>query len=173
MPASLARLRRGVRRGIEDAAASLGAPGALIETPRGEAVIVEGYGGAMTPIRRDHLVADLARDMGVPTVIVTGNGFDAAGHSTMAVSHCAGRGGPCGGIRGQPHLEGRAAGVAAAQGVRRHGAARARVGREQAAQGGLDTGRPRGPTARAAIGASKSGDVDGAAGVVFGAGEGV
>lgn len=57
-----------------------------------EAVVVEGIGGAMTPLHRDYFVADLARDMVAPVVIVTSNGFDAAGHSAMAESSCRRRG---------------------------------------------------------------------------------
>lgn len=57
-----------------------------------EVVVVEGVGGVMTPLLRDYFVADLARDMVAPVVIVTANGFDAVGHSVMAESNCRRRG---------------------------------------------------------------------------------
>ena len=57
-----------------------------------EAVVVEGIGGVMTPILRDYFVADLARDMMLPVVIVTSNGLDSVGHSAMAAHHCRRRG---------------------------------------------------------------------------------
>ena len=57
-----------------------------------EAVVVEGIGGAMTPILDGYFAADLARDMGVSSVIVTSNGFDAGGLSAMAASLCRQRG---------------------------------------------------------------------------------
>ena len=91
---SISRLRRGARSAVEEAAVSLGAPGTLMETPRGEALIVEGYGGAMTPICRDYFVADLIRDAAMPAVIVTTNRIGALGLSVMTAMSCRERGAP-------------------------------------------------------------------------------
>ena len=146
-----------------------------------EVVVVEGTGGAMAPILRDYFVADLARDMAVPSIIVTGNGFDAAGHSAMAASHCRRRGAYVAGfvvnrterdghpvsllreeiadVTGLPVL-------ASVRNRRRGGAGAAPGG--AGGQAGGEAGR----SLYAAIGASRGGDVDGAARVIFGPGTG-
>ena len=146
-----------------------------------EVVVVEGTGGAMAPILRDYFVADLARDMAVPSIIVTGNGFDAAGHSAMAASHCRRRGAHVAGfvvnrterdghpvsllreeiadVTGLPVL-------ASVRNRRRGGAGAAPGG--AGGQAGGEAGR----SLYAAIGASRGGDVDGAARVIFGPGTG-
>ena len=36
-----------------------------------DSVIVEGLGGLLVPIKRDYFVLDLARDFGLPLVVVT------------------------------------------------------------------------------------------------------
>lgn len=57
-----------------------------------EAVVVEGIGGAMTPIQADYFVADLARDMLMQTVIVVPNKIGAPNHSVMTSAMCRQRG---------------------------------------------------------------------------------
>ena len=89
---AIAEMRGGVRRKIEEGSAAMGAGGTLPGTPRGEAVIVEGCGGAMTPIRRDYFVADLVRDAGMPAVVVTTNRIGALGLSAMTAEACRERG---------------------------------------------------------------------------------
>ena len=88
----LAKLRRGVRHEVEEAATSMGAEGTLQDTPRGEVVVVEGYGGAMTPIRSDYFMADLIKDLEIPAVIVTTNRIGALGLSAMTALSCRERG---------------------------------------------------------------------------------
>jgi dethiobiotin synthetase len=48
-------------------------------------VIVEGVGGWRVPITRDYLVADLARDFGLPVVIVVANRLGAINHTLLTV----------------------------------------------------------------------------------------
>lgn len=155
-----------------------------------DAVVVEGIGGVMTPILRDYFVADLARDMMLPVVIVTSNGLDSVGHSAMAAHHCRRRGAHVAGFvvnyteedgygRGVMSKEiGAVAGGRILASVERH--------RESAMPGGeqldlrlaaLDPGIPSlGPEADiaasiyAAAGASERGEVDGAARIIFGPG---
>ena len=88
----LAKLRRGVRHLVEETAMSMGAEGTLQDTPRGEVVMVEGYGGAMTPIRSDYFMADLIKDLEIPAIIVTTNRIGALGLSAMAALSCRERG---------------------------------------------------------------------------------
>ena len=92
---SISRLRRGgVRREIEDTAESTGAGRTFIETLRGEVVMVEGYGGAMTPIHRDYFMADLIRDAAMPAVVVTTNRIGALGLAVMTAMSCRELGAP-------------------------------------------------------------------------------
>ena len=157
-----------------------------------EAVVVEGIGGAMAPIRRDYFVADLIRDMAVPSIIVTSNRFDAPGHSAMAASACRRRGAHVAGfvvnrieeygykgpllrreikaVTGLPVLA--SVGWSGGGGG---GGGGGPGGNEAAGAASQGDGGP-GPlpgsgamdSARVAIGASKRGDVDGAAGIIFG-----
>lgn len=86
------QLRRGARRLLEKSAAALGLPGAHPETPRGAIAIMEGTGGAMTPIRGDYCMADLIRDAAVPAVVVTTNRIGALNLSVMTAMACRDRG---------------------------------------------------------------------------------
>ena len=92
----ISRLRRNARRIFERSASSAaslpGGPWEIPETPLGNAVIVEGTGGAMTPIRRDYCVADLIRDAAMPAVIVTTNRIGALNLSVMTAAACRDRG---------------------------------------------------------------------------------
>ena len=153
-----------------------------------EVVVVEGVGGVMTPLLRDYFVADLARDMVAPVVIVTANGFDAVGHSVMAESNCRRRGAHVAGfvtnrIRKYGYslaaLRHEINAVAEAPVL----ASVSRQPRDEGGDGGVDfVGMAMAPdldmqfdaknaarSAYAAICASEDGYVDGAARVIFGA----
>lgn len=90
--ATVAELRGGARHTIEKASVEMGAQGTLPELPRGEVVIVEGCGGAMTPIRRDYFVADLMKDAGMPAVVVATNRIGSLGLAAMTAASCRERG---------------------------------------------------------------------------------
>ena len=134
-----------------------------------EAVVVEGIGGAMTPILRDYFVADLARDMCTPCIIVVPNRFDAAGHSAMAAHQCLRRGARVAGfVVNRVDSDGYMAAslreeIAEITGLPVLASV---MNRARGGGGGAEQG------ARAAIGASRAGDVDGAASVMFGPGRG-
>lgn len=53
-----------------------------------EVMVVEGIGGLMVPITRDYYVAGLARDMGLPLLIVARPGLGTINHIMLTVS-CA------------------------------------------------------------------------------------
>ena len=58
---------------------------------RFDAMIVEGMGGCMVPILHDYYMADLARDMGLPVIIVSDNRIGAINHCIMSVHACKSR----------------------------------------------------------------------------------
>ena len=144
----------------------------------------------MTPLLRDYFVADLARDMVAPVVIVTANGFDAAGHSAMSESSCRRRGAHVAGfvinrIRGYGYaasaLRNEISVVAKAPvlaSVKRHsggawGGGGGDVGAAAQALQGVDArieAKDGARSVHAAIRASEEGWVDGAARVIFGTG---
>ncbi|MBT8038031.1 MAG: dethiobiotin synthase [Verrucomicrobiae bacterium] len=49
------------------------------------AVIAEGVGGWLVPILKDYMVADLARDLGLPTILVVGNRLGALNQTMLTV----------------------------------------------------------------------------------------
>lgn len=51
-------------------------------------LLVEGMGGLMTPILKDYFVADLIKDMKIPTVIVTRTRVGTVNHTIMTVDMC-------------------------------------------------------------------------------------
>jgi dethiobiotin synthetase len=51
-------------------------------------VLVEGIGGILTPLTRDYFVADLVRDMGLETIIVTRSTLGTLNHTLMTVKTC-------------------------------------------------------------------------------------
>ncbi len=51
-------------------------------------LLVEGMGGIMTPILSDYFVADLIKDMKIPTVIVTRTRVGTVNHTLMTVNMC-------------------------------------------------------------------------------------
>ena len=55
-------------------------------------MVVEGMGGSMVPILADYFMADLARDMGLPVLVVAGNRVGSINHIVMTVSSCRSRG---------------------------------------------------------------------------------
>ncbi|WP_309488724.1 dethiobiotin synthase [Oceaniferula flava] len=50
-----------------------------------ELVIAEGVGGWMVPISKEYMVADLARDIGLPVVLVVGNKLGALNQTLLTV----------------------------------------------------------------------------------------
>ncbi len=50
-------------------------------------MLVEGIGGIMVPIRRDYLVVDLIRDMGLPVILVCRYQLGTLNHSLLALDH--------------------------------------------------------------------------------------
>ena len=65
---------------------------------RHEAVLVEGVGGWLVPIRTDYTVADLARDCGLPVVVVVHNRLGALNHTALTVRHIQSSGLECAGL---------------------------------------------------------------------------
>lgn len=55
---------------------------------KSDVIVVEGAGGLLSPVSRDEYVADLARDMGFPLVIVAANRLGAI-HQTLATLNVA------------------------------------------------------------------------------------
>ena len=51
-------------------------------------ILVEGMGGTMTPILKDYYVANLIKDMKIPTVIVTRSKVRTVNHTLMTVMMC-------------------------------------------------------------------------------------
>jgi dethiobiotin synthetase len=52
-----------------------------------EVVIVEGIGGLLVPITRDYFVLDLARDSGLPIIIVSRPGLGTINHTMLTVNY--------------------------------------------------------------------------------------
>ncbi|MDA7942132.1 MAG: dethiobiotin synthase [Nitrosopumilus sp.] len=65
---------------------------------RHDAVVVEGIGGVMTPIRAGYHVADLAAEMGIPAVIVVPTRVGSLGQALLAADACRSRGAEVRGI---------------------------------------------------------------------------
>lgn len=61
-------------------------------------LLVEGVGGWLVPIAPGYLVADLARDFGLPVVVVVRNRLGALNHTLLTVESVRARGLPCAGI---------------------------------------------------------------------------
>lgn len=55
---------------------------------RFDTMVVEGMGGCMVPILYDYYMMDLARDMGLPAIIVSDNKIGAVNHCIMSVHVC-------------------------------------------------------------------------------------
>jgi dethiobiotin synthetase len=54
---------------------------------RYDAVVVEGIGGLLVPLRRDYFVLDLARDFGLPVIIVSRPGLGTINHTMLTVHY--------------------------------------------------------------------------------------
>jgi len=52
-----------------------------------DAVITEGIGGLLVPIKRDYFVFDLARDFGLPILIVSRPGLGTLNHTLLTVNY--------------------------------------------------------------------------------------
>ena len=65
---------------------------------RHSSIIVEGVGGWLVPIQRDYTVADLAREMELPVVLVVRNRLGALNHAALTVHHLRAAGQVCEGL---------------------------------------------------------------------------
>lgn len=52
-----------------------------------DAVVVEGIGGLMVPLREDYYVAELAADLGLPLIIVTRPGLGTINQTMLTLNH--------------------------------------------------------------------------------------
>ncbi|HEY6772065.1 MAG TPA: dethiobiotin synthase [Solirubrobacterales bacterium] len=58
---------------------------ALAATQGSDLLICEGVGGFLVPLRSDYLVRDLARDLGMPVVIVASPGLGTINHTLLTI----------------------------------------------------------------------------------------
>ncbi len=65
---------------------------------RYEHLLVEGVGGWEVPITKDYSVADLAKDMGLPVIIVVHNRLGALNHTILTVKNMRARKIRCAGL---------------------------------------------------------------------------
>ena len=52
-----------------------------------DVIIVEGIGGLLVPIKRDYFVLDLAKDFGLPILIVARPGLGTLNHTLLTVNY--------------------------------------------------------------------------------------
>jgi dethiobiotin synthetase len=52
-----------------------------------DVIIVEGIGGLLVPIKRDYFVLDLARDFGLPIIVVSRPGLGTLNHTLLTVNY--------------------------------------------------------------------------------------
>jgi dethiobiotin synthetase len=52
-----------------------------------DVVVVEGIGGLLVPIRKDYFVVDLARDFGLPIIVVSRPGLGTINHTMLSVNY--------------------------------------------------------------------------------------
>ncbi len=57
-----------------------------------DVVIVEGIGGIMVPIRDDYLVSDLAKNLGLPVIVVAKPGLGTLNHTLLTLEHALAKG---------------------------------------------------------------------------------
>lgn len=69
-----------------------------------DAVIVEGLGGLLVPITGDYFVLDLAKDFGLPVLIVSKPGLGTINHTMLTVNHAISAGLTVAGIIINYHL---------------------------------------------------------------------
>ena len=55
---------------------------------RHDIVLVEGIGGIMTPILRDYFVADLIKNLGLDTILMTGTQMGSVNHTLLSIDLC-------------------------------------------------------------------------------------
>jgi dethiobiotin synthetase len=65
---------------------------------RHSSIVVEGAGGWMVPILRDYAVADLARELGLPVLVVAANRLGVLNHALLTVDAILSRGLSCAGV---------------------------------------------------------------------------
>lgn len=65
---------------------------------RHAAVIVEGAGGWLVPIRRDYAVADLAAEFALPVIVVVENRLGCLNHALLTAASIRAHGLPCAGF---------------------------------------------------------------------------
>ncbi|HEV3409374.1 MAG TPA: dethiobiotin synthase [Chthoniobacterales bacterium] len=65
---------------------------------RFDAVVVEGVGGWLVPIRREYFVSDLAKDMALPIALVVLNRLGCLNHTMLTIRSIAAHGLTCAGI---------------------------------------------------------------------------
>lgn len=65
---------------------------------RYEAIVVEGVGGVLVPIKKDYFVADLIRDFGLPVILVSRPGLGTINHTLLTLRELILRGIPVRGI---------------------------------------------------------------------------
>jgi len=53
-----------------------------------EMMLVEGIGGIMTPLTRNYFVADLIKDLGLETIVVTRSTLGTLNHTMMTIKTC-------------------------------------------------------------------------------------
>jgi dethiobiotin synthetase len=58
-----------------------------ILTGKYDVVIVEGIGGLFVPIRRDYFIIDLAREFGLPLIVVARPGLGTINHTLLTVNY--------------------------------------------------------------------------------------
>ena len=61
-------------------------------------MLVEGAGGWRVPILRDYFVSDLARDFGLPVIVVARNHLGALNHTLLTVESICASGLKCAGV---------------------------------------------------------------------------
>jgi dethiobiotin synthetase len=52
-----------------------------------DAIIVEGIGGLLVPIKKEYFILDLARDLGLPLIIVSRPGLGTINHTMLTVNY--------------------------------------------------------------------------------------
>jgi dethiobiotin synthetase len=62
------------------------------------AVLVEGVGGWLVPIRKDYSTADLAAELGLPVVVVVRNRLGAINHTLLTIESVKSHGLTCAGV---------------------------------------------------------------------------
>jgi dethiobiotin synthetase len=63
-----------------------------------DAIFVEGIGGLLVPIKKDYSVLDLARDFGLPIIVVSRPGLGTINHTMLTVNYAVKEGLPVAGI---------------------------------------------------------------------------